>query len=135
MEEDIKNSFFIALLNSDRILANEIIENWAKKKNYHSAVCDILEPSLKILGEKWIKNDEITFAQAFISAKIAEDILMKSLQEINTDDSFYKKQGNIVIGNIEDDYHSLGRKLLGIFCNLPVGMFSTLVMMSHRKNL
>jgi methanogenic corrinoid protein MtbC1 len=55
----------------------------------------------------------ISLAQAYIAAKVAEDILDKivSVHQI----SQLKSRGPVVIGNIEDDFHALGRRMVGTF--------------------
>jgi len=110
----IQQEFLDAILNSDRDIANSLIDHWAKDHSYHEAIIHIVEPALKTMGELWVNSDNISYAQAFVSAKIAEDIFLKSLNEVYKRDSTMSK-GRIVIGNIEDDCHSIGRNLVSIF--------------------
>ena len=65
------------------------------------------------VGEMWVGEGQVTFAQVYVSAKITEDLLLKAAQ--GRQGQPRKSGARIVIGNVEDDYHSLGRKLLGIF--------------------
>ena len=53
-------------------------------------------------------------AQAFVGAKIAEDVLLRCMPETGTIGTRLHK-GPVVIGNIEDDFHSLGRRIVGSF--------------------
>ena len=50
----------------------------------------------------------------FIAAKIAEDILIRCMPGKMKPGNIHTK-GTIVIGNIEDDFHSLGRKIVSSF--------------------
>jgi methanogenic corrinoid protein MtbC1 len=75
---------------------------------------DILEPVLEEIGNRWAE-ESISLAQGYIAGKVAEDMLLKIHGAANgkTDKQAYK--GVAVVGNIEDDYHSLGRKLVSVF--------------------
>lgn len=69
----------------------------------------VLNPALIRVGRAWGKK-ELTLSQSFVCAKIAEDILKEctaSTTQGENDDLV------AVLGNIEDDYHSLGRKIVG----------------------
>ena len=65
------------------------------------------------LLEKWEKEGT-SLAQGYIAAKIAEDVLKKLAAE-RTYSVTPKLKGPIVIDNIEDDTHSLGRKMVMTF--------------------
>jgi methanogenic corrinoid protein MtbC1 len=69
---------------------------------------DILEPYLAIIGDMWIKNDGISLTDAYISSKIAKMFLERHKEFVQ-----HKDPGRIAImGNIKNDYHSSGRKLV-----------------------
>jgi methanogenic corrinoid protein MtbC1 len=61
-----------------------------------------------------MQENKISLAQGYMSGKIAEDILLKAAEEWKQIKSI-KGERKIVIGNIEDDYHSLGRRLVSTF--------------------
>lgn len=111
---EIQEDFLDAILNSEREAANSMIDQWAKEHSYHEAIVLIVEPALKTIGELWVDSENISYAQVFVSAKIAEDIFLKSLNEVENTDNVISR-GRIVIGNIEDDCHSIGRNLVNIF--------------------
>ncbi len=114
MADDILETFFQYLLQTKREPANAIIDEWAKERSYREAVFKILEPALVRFGEKWSTEEDVSLAQGYIAAKIAEDIMTKAAMERPMDVEPESK-GPVVIGNIEDDYHALGRKLVVIF--------------------
>lgn len=109
---EIKNACLQAILNSDRDLANQLIDDWVIDHGYDTVLPDILDPILEELGNLWTVQSDITFAQVYVSAKIAEDIIVKVLEHTNIEKASKYK---IVIGNIEDDFHSLGRRLVSTF--------------------
>ncbi|HBD96010.1 MAG: hypothetical protein A2015_16555 [Spirochaetes bacterium GWF1_31_7] len=113
MKETVQKILFDYILNADRVQASELLENYAMKFSYYNALKDILEPALLEIGNKWQKEN-LALAHGYIAGKIAEDFLQKAMispdfQSTNT------IKGNVVIGNIQDDYHALGRKMLGTF--------------------
>ena len=108
-------SLFQALKISDRIAANDIVDEYASESNYEDALKNLLEPALLLFGEYWMKNPDISLANGYIAGKIAEDILLKTADEYNKRTLEKKYKGIAVVGNIEDDYHSLGRRLVSVF--------------------
>lgn len=113
MESETISRFLEAVVLSDRARANEIIDEWAASHSYEAAIMEIVDPVMDQIGERWVDSNGITFAQVYVSAKITEDILLKALSERGATKNAIN--GTIIIGNIEDDFHSLGRKLLGTF--------------------
>lgn len=114
MSSNIQQEFLDAMLNSEREEANSLIDRWVIEQSYNEAVIKIVEPALQIMGRMWLGTHDISFPQAFISAKIAEDILFKALNE-NSETVTQAKRGRIVMGSIEDDCHSIGRNLVSVF--------------------
>ena len=70
------------------------------------AYCRILEPALAYVGQLW-GEQLVSLAQGFVGAKIAEDVLVRCLPAGGASSPVSPK-GMVVIGNIEDDFHSLG---------------------------
>lgn len=112
MKNEVRKQCLEAILNSDRDLANEIIDKWIEGNGYDNILSEILDPVLEELGNLWKVQLDVSFAQVYVSAKIAEDIIVKVLD--NTSQEACSKY-KIVIGNIEDDFHSLGRRLVATF--------------------
>jgi methylmalonyl-CoA mutase cobalamin-binding domain/chain len=70
----------------------------------------VLLPALQTCGTLWEKR-EISLAQIFMSGKIAEAVF-EECQDRQAEVSSLPPRGIIVLGNIEDDYHSLGRRIV-----------------------
>ncbi len=111
--EEVKRRLMDAIRHSDRTAANEVIDEWAAVVGYRAAIHDVLEPVMETVGDLWAEEGNMSFAQVYVSAKITEDLLLKAAADRKKETVGVR--GRIVIGNIEDDYHSLGRKLLGVF--------------------
>jgi len=104
------------LLQANRNAANALVDNWAKDHSYEEAIPQLLEPALNAFGKIWAAGDSISLAQGYMAGKIAEDIMKKVYEEQKGNNTPGEtKKGPVVVGNIEDDYHSLGRKLVATF--------------------
>lgn len=112
--EKLKAILLELIIDANRDAAVNLIEEAAVGIGYFSAINLILEPVLLEIGDMWSKED-ISLAQGYVSAKITEDILVKAVK--NSD---WQNQGNrnmvpVILANIEDDFHALGRKMVGTF--------------------
>lgn len=105
---------FDLMQNSDRQGALAYVKGLLKEGVTPELIIqDLIDPILVKQGIMWGQG-QIALAQAYISAKIAEDALMVCMPSPNSS-ALVKKRGTIVIGNIEDDFHGLGRKIVVIF--------------------
>lgn len=109
--EQAKKRLLEHVLSGNRMEAIELIDAWAREFNFRSAVADVLEPFLVELGNLWEK-ESISLAAGYLAGKIAEETLMKAHDH---EQAVPETKGPVIIGNVEDDYHSLGRKLVCIF--------------------
>jgi len=73
---------------------------------------EVLDPALIALGRRWEEGCG-SLSETFVGAKIAEDILSRCLAYEDSPPAPTK--GAVVLGNIEDDFHSLGRRIVGVF--------------------
>ena len=112
LPSDLCQPLLNCMINADRTGAAEIIEGAvARDIPPAQVISDILDPAIVQLGLMW-EEETMSLAQNFVASKIAEDALLRCLPE-NVGGQTHK--GVAVIGNIEDDFHSLGRKTLGLF--------------------
>lgn len=106
-----KNRLLEAILSGDRRSAVLLLDSCAERLNYQTTLSDILEPTLVEIGNRWVA-EQISLAAGYLAGKIAEDTLKKALasQEVVPGN-----KGPVILGNVEDDYHSLGRRMVGVF--------------------
>ena len=110
--QELSNQLLTAMINADRSAAAALIERaLADGIEPRHVIADILDPAIVQLGRLW-EDESMSLAQNFVASKIAEDTLLRCIPD-KADNSHSK--GAIVIGNIEDDFHSLGRKTVGLF--------------------
>ncbi|MBF0331844.1 MAG: cobalamin-dependent protein [Candidatus Omnitrophica bacterium] len=102
------------ILAGERERANALIDEAAASGSYRQAMQEILEPVLIEIGNQWA-DENISLAQGYVAGKVAEDLLLKISATEQTGLGQPPEKGPVVLGNIEDDYHSLGRRLVSIF--------------------
>lgn len=114
-EENIRfwtDQLFGAMIAADRREAAGVIDRMiAAGVRPQSIINDILDPTLARLGNLW-EQDAVSLSQTFVASKIAEDVLLRCVSEPGKN---AVRGAPVVIGNIEDDFHSLGRRIVGSF--------------------
>ena len=112
---DIQHALIELIQKADRQSANVLLDTWAAKNGYDRLLKDVLEPTLLLIGEEWRNSENFTLAQSYMAAKVAEDALVKAAEHKKKSSEKTSVKGPVVIGNIEDDFHSLGRRMIGTF--------------------
>jgi methanogenic corrinoid protein MtbC1 len=106
------NQLLNAMIATDRAGAAALIERIIRDGTAPDRVIiEILEPALVRVGLLW-GQESVSLAQTFVAAKIAEDVLVRCLPEVG---KAGLHQSPVVIGNIEDDFHGLGRRIVVTF--------------------
>lgn len=82
--------------------------------SFKNVIFNILEPILAEWGKLWMQG-KLSLAHGYISGKVAEEVFLHASQNKEFLLSTGNKKGTIVLGNIEDDFHPLGRRLVQIF--------------------
>lgn len=112
--EKLKVKLLNLIIDANRTEAVKLIKNAAVDIGYFSAINSILEPVLIEIGDMWSKEN-ISLAQGYVSAKITEDILVMAVENSDWQNQGKKNLVPVILANIEDDFHSLGRKMVGTF--------------------
>jgi len=120
MERDWEQELVECIRQADRLGAADLIADWAQRYGYESAVTELLGSALEVFGRQWAECIEDTsLAQGYVASKIAEDALAKVLQtRLPVQAGVPGGKGPVVLGNIEEDYHPLGRKMVVSFLRL-----------------
>ena len=105
MKGNLIDQVVSAILDADRSLANQLIDDWAAEKGYDKAVIEVISPVLVEIGNMYAEVGEFSLSQAYVSAKVAEDTLMKVQPQPDDTAMVSPAKGPVVIGNIEDDFH------------------------------
>lgn len=114
-EENIRfwtDQLFSAMIAADRREASGVIDRMIVAGIASQTIVeDVLDPTLVRLGDLW-EQDAVSLTQTFVASKIAEDVLLRCVTERGKNTL---RSTPVVIGNIEDDFHSLGRRIVGSF--------------------
>ena len=108
----LRTMLFDHILDARRDKAVALLDAAGAAHGLSHAIHEILEPVLVEIGERWAK-DKLSLAQGYVAGKVAEDILLKMARSSPLPAG--ERKGPVVIGNIEDDHHALGRKMVAIF--------------------
>ncbi len=113
---DIQEELLEAVLRADQVGANALLDAWAAEHGYGRLLIDVVEPMLEYIGRTYMDSQSVTLAQGYVAGMIAEDALNKiAAQKRRDQGADSPPKGPVVIGNIEEDFHSLGRRMLGTF--------------------
>ncbi|MFC1743529.1 B12-binding domain-containing protein [Candidatus Riflebacteria bacterium] len=99
------------IVEVDTAGAEEFLNTWAAEHGYESMMRELLGPALHEMGEMW-KGEFASVAHAYVAAEIAQHALENFIEQKG---SRKPDKGPVVLGNIEDDYHSLGREMVVSF--------------------
>lgn len=112
-----QNKLMDALIQADKEIAVEIISEWARIHTFKNSLISLFQPVLDRFGELWYKG-EISLAQGYVAGLIAEEVFVIASESGEFKKEDVDKSKVAVIGNAEDDYHALGRKLLVTFLKM-----------------
>lgn len=112
---NIQQPLIEKIRQADREGANALLDAWAAEHGYERLIREILDPALALIGEEWNASETFTLAQVYVAAKVTEDVLGKVAAQRKQAPGGYPSKGPVVIGNIEEDFHSLGRRMVGTF--------------------
>ncbi len=99
---------------ADRAAANDLLEDWAKVHGYDKMISELLEPVISDFGRRW-EQEGMSLAQSYVMVKIVGDFMTKCAAEQASTRSETDVKDPAVLGNIEDDFHALGRQMVTTF--------------------
>jgi methanogenic corrinoid protein MtbC1 len=107
-----------AIRDADRAGAAALVEAWAERHGLETAPTGLLSPALETFGDAWARSEiDVSLAQGYMASKIAQDVLDKVIAHGGTAVA-PARHGPVVLGNVEDDYHPLGRRMVTAFLQL-----------------
>lgn len=112
---DIQQLLMERISRADRAGANTLLDAWASKHGYERLLAEIVDPVLVRIGEEWRSAETFTLAQVYVAAKVTEDVLTRIANQKTRSSEGPPSKGPVVIGNIEEDFHALGRRMVGTF--------------------
>lgn len=135
VSSDIQDGLIGRIRLVDRAGALALLDGWAAEHGLEQVLEQVVDPLLARMGERWQGPDGFSVAQMFVAAKVTEDVLGRIASARRSAAAPVPSRGTVVIGNIEEDFHALGRRMLGTFlradgwevhdlgCDVPAGEF------------
>ncbi len=108
---DVRQSLVALIKQADRAGANALLDAWAARHGYEEVFKLLLEPALIGIGES-ITGEKHTLTQAYVAAKVAEDMLTRAVNQPGANAYAEPEKGPVVLGNAEGDFHALGRRMV-----------------------
>jgi len=114
-ETEKKQDLIASLINEgEKHQAVELLHQWAVQTSFNEVIYNILEPMLVNWGKLWMQG-KLSLAHGYVSGKVAEEFYLLAANDPEFKNSLVKARGTVILGNIEDDFHPLGRRLVGIY--------------------
>ena len=104
-----------AVFRADLQTARRLVIQLGDAHGYDRLMFAGIEPILRTVGER-VRRQEASLAQSYVASMIADEVLKRyeSSARAHGDKPMIPK-GPVVLGNIEDDCHPLGRKIVSSF--------------------
>ena len=94
--------------------AVNFLHDLSKQTSFKDVIFDVLEPILVKCGKLWMQG-KLSLAHGYLSGKVAEEFYLLASKDPEFKQSTGPSKGTIIIGNVEDDFHPLGRRLVSIY--------------------
>lgn len=115
MEAVAKQEMIAHLINEgEKDGAVQLLSEWSAQTSFKDVIFNILEPLLVTWGKLWMKGD-LSLAHGYLSGKVAEEFYLIAAKDPTFSNSSVQSKGTVVLGNVEDDFHPLGRRLVSIY--------------------
>jgi methylmalonyl-CoA mutase cobalamin-binding domain/chain len=103
-----------AILQADLLAGRCIVGELAAEYGYDALIFEAFEPILTALGER-MKRQEASLAQSYVASMMMDEVLRLYEAAPIPGREGLSRKGPIVLANIEDDCHPLGRKIVSAF--------------------
>jgi methanogenic corrinoid protein MtbC1 len=101
------------ILEADRPGAMKLIDDWCEEHSVDQVVEKVLVPALATLSTAWDKLLDPPLAPAYVTSRVIQDVIKKVADSVPPHEKV--ERGPVVMCNIEDDFHSLGREVVTSF--------------------
>lgn len=112
---DFKLEILSAIQSADLNRATELLNQWGKINGFEIFIEEVLLPVLEKYTVDNFKLDGSPLAQGYVAARFAEISMEMVLKNSQSKEIIKAVKGPVIIGNIEDDFHSLGRRIICSF--------------------
>ena len=113
--EKLSKELLDGILAANMRTATSAVDSWIESRGYEDAITELIEPVLSRIGKMWEAGEGLSLAQGYMAAKVVEKVLIGRIESVSTSPRAMEPKGPVVIGNVEDDFHFLGRKMVVAF--------------------
>lgn len=115
MDTEEKQEIIAELINEgEKDKAVRQLLDWSFETSFKDIIFNILEPMLVKWGKLWMQG-KLSLAHGYLSGKVAEEFYFIASKDPEFNTLSTKSKGTVILGNIEDDFHPLGRRLVNIY--------------------
>jgi methanogenic corrinoid protein MtbC1 len=115
MDASEKQEIIAYLINEgEKDKAVQTLVDWSVQTSFKEVIFNVLEPMLISWGKLWMQG-KLSLAHGYLSGKVAEEFYLIAANDPVFKDSSRPSKGTVILGNVEDDFHPLGRRLVGIY--------------------
>lgn len=108
--QDEVERFLDAIIAGDTVLAEQVLARLAVGPDNSQAIQELLESVMARISSAWeMSGGALTLSHGYLAAKVVERYV-----ESHAGSLAEATRGPVVVGNAEDDYHALGRRLVAI---------------------
>jgi methanogenic corrinoid protein MtbC1 len=115
MPEETLSQLVESILATDLKKGSAIVEQYADRSGHAHAITELVAPALATIGDMWLNPGKVSLAQGYVAAQFAEEYLQRAEPFLEQETALQDTKGPVVLGCIEDDFHSLGYKLVSVF--------------------
>jgi len=105
------------IMNADIRSAKGLVKEFVDDYGYDTVIFEVIEPVLTKLGIR-LKRQEASLAQSYVASMIVDELLLLHEDSVKSGSDTSQRKGPVVLGNIEDDCHPLGRKIVSTFLRI-----------------
>lgn len=115
--QSIRDELYARILAARPKEAGALVAGFLAEHGAETTLSGLLAPVLASIGERW-SHDRISLAVAYVAGRVAEDAIETILTGAGAEGArgLGADPAKVaVIGNAEDDYHGLGRRMVSAF--------------------
>lgn len=100
-----------AIIHANLQTGRRLIKDMIAQIGHGALIFDVFDPILTNLGQR-LKRQEASLAQCYVASMLMDDALQSYEAALSGVQEDQVVKGPVVMANIEDDYHPLGRKIV-----------------------
>lgn len=112
---ELQNSLYRCIVAADRPGAARLLGDAVASEGFRTVIAKVLDPTLRLVGDRFME-ERMSLAQGYVASKVAEDLLERL--DAAAVEGLAAPRKVAVLGNAEDDFHALGRRMVATFLRI-----------------